>query len=46
MNFDEQDLGSIEIGKFADFAILDKDPTAVDPMTIKDINILFTIING
>lgn len=46
LNFDEQDLGSIEIGKFADFAILDKDPTAVDPMTIKDINILFTIING
>ncbi|MFJ5767246.1 amidohydrolase [Lysinibacillus sp. NPDC093210] len=46
LNFDEQDLGSIEIGKFADFAILDKDPTAVDPMTIKDINILSTIING
>lgn len=46
LNFDEQDLGSIEIGKLADFAILDKDPTAVDPMTIKDINILATIING
>jgi len=46
LNFDEQDLGSIEIGKLADFAVLDQDPTAVDPMTIKDINILATIING
>ena len=46
LNFDEQELGSIEIGKLADFAVLDKDPTAVDPMTIKDINILATIING
>ncbi|MEK5331449.1 amidohydrolase [Lysinibacillus sp. FSL W8-0992] len=46
LNFDEQDLGSIEIGKLADFAILDNDPTDVDPMTIKDITILATIING
>ncbi|QPQ34469.1 amidohydrolase [Lysinibacillus sp. JNUCC-52] len=46
LNFDEQDIGSIEIGKLADFAILEKDPTAVDPMTIKDIHILATIING
>ncbi|WP_409366757.1 amidohydrolase [Lysinibacillus sp. 38-6] len=46
LNFDEQELGTIEIGKLADFAVLDKDPTAVDPMTIKDINILATIING
>lgn len=46
LNFDEKDLGSIEIGKYADFAILDKDPTAIDPIEIKDINVLGTLING
>jgi len=27
----------------ADFVILDQDPTAVDPLTIKDIKVLRTI---
>jgi predicted amidohydrolase YtcJ len=38
--------GSIEIGKFADFCVLDKDLFAVDPHEIKDIRILMTIIGG
>lgn len=46
LNFDEEHTGSIEVGKVADFAVLDANPLAVDPMTIKDINVLTTIING
>ncbi|RAW13507.1 amidohydrolase [Paenibacillus taichungensis] len=46
LNFQEKDSGSIEIGKFADFAVLDKDLTAVNPLEIKDIEVLYTIIDG
>lgn len=46
LNFDEENAGSIEIGKVADFAVLDADPTAVDPMDIKDIAVQATFING
>ncbi|MCM3568453.1 amidohydrolase [Neobacillus mesonae] len=46
LNFEENERGTIEIGKKADFAILESDPTAVDPMEIKDIPVLATLING
>ena len=39
-------LGSIEVGKHADFVILDDDPYEVDPIKIKDINIRGTILAG
>ena len=38
--------GSIEVGKLADFVILDADPLTVDPMDIKDIIITMTIKEG
>ncbi|MFC7392309.1 amidohydrolase [Scopulibacillus cellulosilyticus] len=44
--FDEENSGSIELGKCADFAVLEDDPTEVDPKDIKDISILATIIDG
>lgn len=46
LNFNADCSGSIEIGKDADFAMLDKDPTAVNPMELKNINVLSTWING
>ncbi|MFJ7736363.1 amidohydrolase [Lysinibacillus sp. NPDC097287] len=46
MNFDEDVSGSIEIGKNADFAVLEADPTTVNPVEIKDISILATYIDG
>ena len=39
-------IGSIETGKFADFVVLDEDPHDVDPMKIKDIGVVATILAG
>ncbi|MEG0902351.1 MAG: amidohydrolase family protein, partial [Clostridia bacterium] len=42
----ETELGSIEIGKFADFTILKEDPYAVEPYRIKDIEVVTTYLAG
>ncbi|WP_051548070.1 amidohydrolase [Sneathiella glossodoripedis] len=39
-------VGSIEIGKWADFSILEDDPESVDPMKLKDIPIWGTVVAG
>lgn len=39
-------LGSLETGKFADFAILEEDPFSIDVMALKDIPIWGTVLNG
>lgn len=40
------DVGSIEAGKRADFAVLGDDPTAVDPMALRDVPVLGTVTGG
>ena len=42
----EKDLGSLEPGKLADMAILAEDPLEVDPMKLRDIEVLGTISGG
>ena len=42
----ERQVGSLEPGKYADFAILDDDPYEVDPMRLKDIGIWGTALSG
>lgn len=45
-HFEEKAKGSLEVGKLADFAILSKDPTAVDPTTIAEIKVTETVKEG
>lgn len=40
------EIGSIEVGKFADFCVLAEDPTAVEPQALKDLRITGTVIGG
>ena len=42
-HFEEKSKGSIEVGKLADFVILDQDPTAIDPETLDQIKVVQTI---
>lgn len=44
--FMEEDRGSIVPGKRADLVLLSADPTAVDPASIRDIQVLETIKDG
>ncbi|WP_374818859.1 amidohydrolase [Brucella grignonensis] len=39
-------LGSIEVGKYADFTILKDDPYTVEPKALKDIPIWGTVLGG
>lgn len=42
----EDEVGSLEPGKFADFAILDRDPFEVAPKHIKDVPVWGTALSG
>lgn len=42
----DQELGSIDVGKRADFAILDDDPLAVPPEKLKDVGVWGTMLGG
>jgi predicted amidohydrolase YtcJ len=44
--FEENTKGSLKAGKLADLVILDKNPLKVDPMTLKDIQVMETIKEG
>lgn len=44
--FEENKKGTIEIGKLADFTILDKDLYNISPQEILNTNVLMTVVNG
>lgn len=45
-NFEENEKGSIEVGKFADFTILDKDIMEVEEEELPNTKVIATFING
>lgn len=42
----DHEIGSIEAGKLADFVALADDPYDVDPMALKDLEVLGTVVAG
>ncbi len=42
----EQDAGSLEVGKFADFVVLDRNPLKIDPNEIRNVHVLATVRGG
>jgi predicted amidohydrolase YtcJ len=44
--FEEDETGTLEVGKRADFVLLSADPRAVDSATIRDIAVQSTVIGG
>jgi predicted amidohydrolase YtcJ len=45
-NFEEHEKGSIEVGKYADFVILDQDIMKVKGSELPNVKVLKTYING
>ncbi|WP_219842127.1 amidohydrolase [Aureitalea marina] len=45
-HFEEKSKGTIEVGKVADFVILDKNPLKIDPMQLANLNVEQTIKGG
>ncbi|MBT3534972.1 MAG: amidohydrolase [Rhodospirillaceae bacterium] len=42
----DHEVGSIEVGKRADFAVLEEDPTAVAPVDLRDVPVWGTVMGG
>jgi predicted amidohydrolase YtcJ len=45
-SYEEGVKGSITVGKYADFVILEQDPHTVEPDRLKDIQIVRTVVGG
>jgi predicted amidohydrolase YtcJ/regulation of enolase protein 1 (concanavalin A-like superfamily) len=44
--FREEEVGSLEVGKFADVIVLSGDPTTIDPLDIKNLEVWMTMVGG
>ncbi len=46
IGFEEHLKGSIEVGKYADFAVMSEDPFTAEPEAIRDMTVAMTILGG
>lgn len=44
--FEEDEKGSLKVGKKADLIIIDENPLTIDPMRLKDIQVIYCYKNG
>ena len=44
--FEEKDKGSLEVGKLADFLVVDRDVLTVPSDQLKDVHVLETYVGG
>ena len=44
--FAESDLGTLSVGKWADFVVLDRDPLGAEPEELEDARVLYTAVGG
>ncbi len=44
--FREQEVGSLKAGKYADMIVLSGNPTTIDPLEIKNLEVLMTMVGG
>jgi len=44
--FQDEKLGTLSVGKWADFIVLDKDPYKVEPSALKDIQVEQVFVAG
>ena len=45
-SYEEDIKGSLEPGKLADFVLLDRDITTINPAQIRDVKVLRTVVGG
>ena len=45
-SYEEKIKGSVEVGKLADFIVLDRDIFAIDPKLIHETQVQLTVLNG
>ncbi|MBC7896569.1 MAG: amidohydrolase [Cytophagaceae bacterium] len=45
-SFEAKEKGSLEVGKLADFAVIDRDLTTMPPDSIRDARVVMTVVGG
>jgi hypothetical protein len=46
VGFEENDKGTLQVGKLADIAVLGEDPFEIQPERIKDLKVEMTLVGG
>ncbi len=44
--FDEREKGTLEVGKLADFVMIDRDLTTIPPESLRDARVMLTVVGG